>query len=83
MFSNTDTLFSRFSRTVRNVWRFYYDGFREMTVGKTLWAIILIKIFIFFFVIKLLFFPDILSRDYDNDADRASHVRHELTRPNY
>lgn len=27
------------------VFRLYYDGFRSMTLGKTLWAIILIKLF--------------------------------------
>ena len=26
----------------------YYDGFRSMRLGKTLWAIILIKLFIIF-----------------------------------
>lgn len=61
------------------IWRFYRDGFREMTVGRTLWAIILIKLLIMFGVLKLFFFPDLLSRDYDNDADRAAHVRSELT----
>lgn len=64
----------------RKVWLLYYDGFRSMTIGKTLWIIILIKIFIFFVVIKMLFFPNILQRDFDNDEDRASHVRDELLR---
>lgn len=62
-----------------NIWRFYYDGFREMTVGKTLWAIILIKLFVFFVIIKMLFFPNLLKRDFDTDEDRAEHVRRELT----
>lgn len=61
------------------IWHLYYDGFRSMTVGKTLWLIILIKLFIFFVVMKLLFFPNLLQRDFDNDEDRADHVRHELT----
>ena len=61
------------------IWIFYRDGFREMTVGKTLWAIILIKLFIFFIVIKLLFFPNILSRDYNTDVERAQHVRSTLS----
>lgn len=65
----------------KKVWRFYYDGFREMTVGKSLWIIILAKLFIFFVVIKLLFFPNLLQRDFDNDEDRAEHVRQELTTP--
>lgn len=66
------------SSTSRRIWSLYYDGFRSMTVGKTLWAIILVKLFLFFVVIKLLFFPNILKRDFDSDEDRANHVRQEL-----
>ena len=39
----------------------YYDGFRSMTLGKTLWAIILIKLVIIFVVLKVFFFPNFLS----------------------
>ena len=34
------------------IWIFYRDGFREMTLGRTLWTIILIKLFIMFFISK-------------------------------
>ncbi len=44
-------------QTLKKVFRFYVDGFRSMTVGKTLWAIILVKLFIMFAVLKLFFFP--------------------------
>lgn len=60
------------------VYRFYRDGFRQMTVGRYLWAMILIKLFILFFVFKLFFFPDILQRDYDDDTQRAAAVRQSL-----
>ena len=60
------------------VWDLYYGGFKSMTVGKTLWIIILVKVFVFFVVMKLLFFPNLLKSNYDNDEDRASHVRNEL-----
>lgn len=66
------------SSVCRKVWLLYYDGFRQMTIGKTLWAIILVKLFIMFAVVKLLFFPDILERDFDTDQQRADHVRQEL-----
>ena len=62
----------------RKIWLFYYQGFRSMTIGKTLWVIILLKLFIFFVVMKFLFFPNILNRDYDTDEERADHVRSEL-----
>lgn len=57
----------------------YLGGFREMTVGRKLWAIILIKLAIMFLVFKLFFFPNLLEKNYDNDADRARAVRSSLT----
>ena len=58
--------------------RFYVDGFRQMTIGRTLWAIIIIKLVVIFAVLKLFFFPDLLSRDYSTDDERAEAVRSEL-----
>lgn len=57
---------------LRNVIRFYIDGFREMTLGRTLWAIILIKLFVLFAVLKLFFFPDLLAGK--SDDEQARHV---------
>lgn len=56
----------------------YIDGFKNMTVGKSLWALILIKLFIMFAILKVFFFPDILNSKYDNDEERTQHVRNEL-----
>ena len=33
-------------QTAVNIWRFYLEGFRSMTLGRTLWLIILVKLFI-------------------------------------
>lgn len=63
---------------IRKVWRFYYEGFREMTVGRTLWMIILVKLAIMFGVLKLFFFPDFLSDKGDDEASRAEYVRQEF-----
>ncbi len=64
---------------LKKVVDFYVDGFKNMTVGKKLWAIIFIKVIILFFVFKLFFFPDILKENYDNDNDRARAVAEQLT----
>jgi hypothetical protein len=40
---------------LRSVWRLYYDGFRSMTVGRTLWLIILLKLFFLFAILRLFF----------------------------
>jgi hypothetical protein len=55
----------------------YYDGFRSMTLGKTLWAVILIKLFIIFVVLKIFFFPNFLSSHAEKGGE-ADFVATEL-----
>ena len=55
----------------------YYDGFRHMTVGKTLWIIILVKLFVIFIILKLFFFPNFLKQHAS--GDEAGYVAAELT----
>lgn len=59
--------------------RFYADGFRSMTIGRKLWAIIIIKLIVIFGILKLFFFPDLLKSRYDTDEARAEAVRSALT----
>ena len=63
---------------IKRIARFYYEGFKQMTIGRTLWAIILVKLFIIFFVLKLFFFPDFLGTNFDTDTERAQYVRSVL-----
>lgn len=70
---------------VRRIISFYAEGFRSMTVGRKLWALILVKLFILFFIFRLFFFPDVLRRDHPDDESRAGAVRETLinrTAPN-
>ena len=55
----------------------YYDGFRNMTLGKTLWAIILIKLFIIFVVLKIFFFPNFLKQHAPKGGE-SEYVGNEL-----
>lgn len=59
------------------VYHLYADGFRSMTVGKVLWTVIIIKLFVIFFVLKLFFFPDVLKQKAEG-SDKASYVAGEL-----
>lgn len=54
----------------------YVDGFRNMTIGKTLWGIILLKLFIMFAILKAFFFPDILKERAD--GNEAEYVAKEF-----
>lgn len=61
------------------IFRFYYEGFKNMTVGKRLWLIILIKLFIFFVILRLFFFPDFLKTRFNTDEQRGDYVLEQLT----
>ncbi len=64
----------------KQLYSFYRDGFRSMVVGKTLWKIIAVKLFIMFAVLKIFFFPNYLNTTFHNERDRAEHVLENLTR---
>ena len=57
------------------IWRFYYEGFRSMTIGKTLWIIVLIKLFVMFAILRLFFFRPVLK---GSDEQKAETVRSTL-----
>jgi conserved domain protein len=48
-----------------------------MTIGKTLWIVILIKLFIMFAVLKVFFFPDFL-KEKSNAGHENEYVSKEL-----
>ena len=59
------------------IFRFYYEGFRSMTLGKTLWTLILIKLFIMFIILKIFFFPRYLNQ-FDTKEGKEDYVSKEL-----
>ena len=61
-----------------SVFRFYVEGFREMKLGKTLWLIILVKLFIMFIVLKIFFFPDFLGSRFQTNEEKADFVGKQL-----
>lgn len=63
--------------TILSVWNFYLEGFRSMTLGRTLWIIILVKLFIMFAILKIFFFPSFLG-DQPTEADKSDYVGQEL-----
>ena len=59
-----------------NIWRFY----REMTWGRTLWILILVKLFVLFAVLRVFFFRPVLA-GLDADEKPAAVAGELLRRP--
>lgn len=63
---------------IQSVWRFYRDGFRAMIWGRTLWILILIKLFVMFAILRLFFFQPQLGGL--TDEQKSETVGAELLR---
>ena len=61
----------RSDRFLYRAFHLYYDGFRSMTLGRTLWLVLGIKLFVIFIVLKLFFFPNFIKQHAEkgNEAD--------------
>lgn len=76
----TETTVMNIITILKHIALFYIEGFKNMRVGKKLWLIIGIKFILFFVVMKLLFFPNILKENFTNDDQRAAYILENLTR---
>ena len=63
--------------TLRSIWKFYADGFRNMTWGRPLWGLIFLKIVILFFILRIFFFQPALSGK--TEEQKIDHVGNQLT----
>lgn len=59
------------------VYDLYADGFRSMKLGRTLWAIILIKLFIIFVILKLFFFPNFI-KEHAPEGEESEFVATQI-----
>lgn len=68
---------------LKKAYRLYADGFKGMGwLGKRLWLILFIKLFIMFAVLKLFFFPNFLNSNYKTDQEKSDHIINEITKIN-
>ena len=65
---------------INRIAQFYLDGFKNLEgLGIKLWMVILIKLFIMFFILKIFFFHDFLDNKFDNDEDKSDYIIKQLT----
>ena len=64
--------------TILSVWNFYVEGFRNMTWGRALWWLILLKVVILFAVLRAFFFEPVLSGK--TEEQKIEHVGMQLVK---
>ena len=63
------------------VFEFYRQGFRAMRLGKTLWGLIFVKLFVIFVLLKIFVFDENLNSTFAKDADKSDFVLRNLINP--
>jgi hypothetical protein len=59
-----------------SIWNFYVEGFRNMTWGRQLWWLILLKVVILFALLRVFFFTPVLSGK--SESERSDYVGEQL-----
>ncbi|MBR3648112.1 MAG: DUF4492 domain-containing protein [Paludibacteraceae bacterium] len=61
---------------LKRIWIFYRDGFKNMTWGRPLWWLILLKVIILFAVLRVFFFRPAMSGM--TDEEKSQHVAEQI-----
>ena len=64
--------------TVFKIFDFYLQGFRTMKLGKTLWQVILIKLFVIFVVLKIFVYESNLNNTFTDENSKSEFVLKNL-----
>ncbi len=68
-------------KRVLGVFEFYRQGFSAMRLGKTLWGVIFVKLFVIFVLLKIFVFDENLNSAFAKDADKSDFVLRNLINP--
>lgn len=59
----------------------YKEGLKNQSkLGKSLWILVIIKLFIMFFILKIFFFPNFLNSKFDTEKEKGEYVLNQLTK---
>jgi hypothetical protein len=67
---------------IKNVYYFYLNGFKNMTLGKTLWKIVLIKLLVILIFINLFIDNKSLKSEYKTYDEKVDFVYKNLIKEN-
>lgn len=61
-----------------NFFRMFKEGFAQMTLGRVLWTLVIIKLIIMFLILRPFLFPNYLNSKFDDNQSKANYVNEQL-----
>jgi hypothetical protein len=62
------------------IFNFYIDGFKNLTVGKTLWKIIIIKVIIIVTLLNFYIYDKSINSEYKTTKEKINFVYKNITK---
>lgn len=66
-------------RFLSKIFYLYYNGFRNMTLGKSLWLVIILKLLIIFGFLKIFIYDKSLKTNFQTQEEKSEFVSKNLT----
>lgn len=67
---------------IKNIYYFYLNGFKNMSVGKTLWKIILIKLLVILIFLNYFIHDKSINTEYKTYDEKVDFVYKNLIKEN-
>jgi hypothetical protein len=64
--------------SIKSILNFYINGFKNMKVGKTLWKVIFIKLFLILVILNYFVYDKSIDSEFLNDEEKAEYVYKNL-----
>lgn len=65
---------------LKKIFYLYVDGFKNLTIGKTLWKIIIIKLLIIFGIFKVFIYQDSMNERFQTDEQKSDFVYQNIVK---
>jgi len=66
--------------SIKNIYKMYYEGFKNMKVGKTLWKIIFIKLAVILLFLKYVTHDKNFKNEYITYDEKVDFVYKNITK---
>lgn len=65
-------------KILKNIFNFYIDGFKNMKLGKTLWLVVFVKLFIMIFILKMFIFDKTIHTEFQTNEEKVDFIYQNL-----
>lgn len=67
---------------LKSVFNLYYDGFKNLTIGKSLWKIVIIKVFTILVVLNIFVYDKNFKSEYKTKEEKQDFVYTNMIKGN-